>query len=366
LSALLSAQGGFSFEFDMPIQECTEAPEGVQRKQFGFVTKMAPAQPSDLDLIKQHTQPGAEIAAEDVLIVQAKLAHDQYDRSHERFPVSYLQRFAETLPGKALLEGHDYNKRPQGRWFDAEVRADGDGHALFAKFYVKSTSELADEIRLGIAKDVSIGFIPDKRLCDVCEKDFDRDCQHFAGQEYDGKLATVTYGGDEKKAEAVEGSIVWLGCQPGAQVLGQSSPLYQRKMALAAAAQSEGVSMTELEEARAEIDRLKAELAAGAGYKTAAEKYEASLREEILRLTKAKELATTRDTKAAEQAVEFTTLMLRGASVEHLETMKSTLQEQTKTLLAPNGKAEGAEHVPSGDGSVRQKRQAWEPRVREF
>jgi hypothetical protein len=137
------------------------APEGVHRKSLGSLTKMAPAQPSDLDLIKQHTQPGAEIAAEDVLIVQARLAHDQYDRDHERFPVSYLQRFAETIPGRALLEGHDYTKAPKGRWFDAEVRADGSGHALFAKFYVKATSELASDIRLGIAKDVSIGFIPD-------------------------------------------------------------------------------------------------------------------------------------------------------------------------------------------------------------
>lgn len=343
-------------------------PSGVVRKQLGSLTKMAAAQPSDLDLIKQHTQPGAEMAAEDVLIVQAMLAHDQYDRSHERFPVSYLQRFAETLPGKALLEGHDYNKRPQGRWFDAEVRdfvgardPANPGHGLYAKFYVNAKSDLASDIRLGIAKDVSIGFIPDKRFCDHCGKDYERECVHMAGQEYDGKLATVTYGGDEKKAEAVEGSIVWLGCQPGAQVLGQSSSLYQRKMALAEAAR-EGDNTVDLVAAKAEIERLKPLAEKGEQWKATAEKYEAYLRAEILRKTKAKEMASTRSEAAATKAAEFVGKLLLGSSVEHLESLNADLDEQLKAVLATGARAEGAGHVPGADDNQREKRQPWEPR----
>jgi len=332
----------------------------VIRKQHGSLTKMAPAQASDLELIKQHIQPGAEFQAEDVLIGSAKLAHDQYDRSSERFTEAYLQRFAETLPGKALLEGHNYEKSPSGRWFDANVQQDAAGKYLAAKFYVKAKSDIAEDIRLGIAKDVSIGFKPDQLICDMCSAPVwgaKSDCQHFPGQDYDGKTATATYGGDVKRVEALEGSLVWLGCQPGAQVMGQSSPLYQRKMALAAAAQ-EGDSM-ELKEALAEIDRLKAELAASGKYQKTAERYEAFLRGEIARKTKVKELASTRDEKAAERSAAFVQKMSASATVEQLEEMSADLDETLKTVVASKGDWTLPDRK---DADEPVKRQPWEPR----
>ncbi len=313
---------------------------GLIRKQHGALVKMATPQESDLGLIQGLAERGATITAEDVLIGSAKLAHDQYDRSSERFTPEYLQRFAETLPGKALLEGHDYSKSPQGRWYDANVQQDANGTALVAKFYVKAKSAIAEDIRLGIAKDVSIGFKPDKLICDMCNEPVwgaKSDCSHFPGQEYDGKLATATYGGDIRKVEALEGSLVWLGCQPGAQVMGQSSPLYERKMALAQAA-AQGDDM-ELKEALAEIERLKAELTAAGKFQKTAEQYEAHLRSEIARKTKVKELAQTRDEKAAERASAFVQKMSASASVEQLEEMSADLDEQLKTVVATKATA---------------------------
>jgi hypothetical protein len=91
--------------------------------------------------------------------------------------------------------------------------------------------------------------------------------------------------------------------------MGQSSPLYQRKVALAAAAQ--GDDSMELKEALAEIDRLKAELAAGERQQKAAERYDAFLRGEIKRKTLTKEMAVTRDVKAAERSAAFVAKMSR-------------------------------------------------------
>ncbi len=122
----------------------------------------------------------------------------------------------------------------------------------------------------------------------------------------------------------------------------------------------------ELKEALAEIERLKPLAEAGAKYQKAAEKYEGFLREEILRKTKAKELASSRDAKAADSAAAFIGKILVGASVEHLETMNGDLDEHLKSVLAPSAKAEGAAHVPGTDDNERvaSKRQAWEPRQR--
>lgn len=161
------------------------------------------------------------VSAEDVYIGRAVLANDRYDRSHERFTPEILGRFAETIVGKSVLPGHDRKAVPLGRWFGAAVRANADGsHDLVADFYLRAKSEIADLVRTGIAKDVSIGFAADQRTCDLCAADYDRCKKHQAGKTYEGKLATVTYGGTVSQYEAREGSFVWLGCQYGAQTAG--------------------------------------------------------------------------------------------------------------------------------------------------
>jgi hypothetical protein len=328
--------------------------EPLHKMLAGGLKKVAAAQEHDLQAIQALALPGATVNAEDVLIGSAKVAHDQHDRSNERFPKSYLDRFAETLPGKSLLTGHDYSKAPAGRWFDAEVRPDPEtgGSSLYGKFYVDAKSEMARQIQLGIAKDVSIGFRPDTLHCDGCNKEvseFRRDdaCQH----------QKATYGGDVQKVEAMEGSLVWLGCQPGAQVMGQSSPLYQRKMALAQAAQEDDM---ELKEALQEIERLKPLAEQAENYTQAAGKYEAFLRAEIRRKTEVKELTASRDADAAKKAVAFVGKMSAYATIEQLEEMNADLDEQLKTVLATKGSATPLDSA----GGTMTKRQPWEPRTR--
>lgn len=236
------------------------------------------------------------VTADDVFIGRMKLANTRVDRSHEKFPVEYLQRFAETLPGKAVLIGHDKSQAPRGRFYAAEVAKAEDGeHELYASYYVDAADPLSRQIKSGIAKDVSIGFYASKRFCGICGGEYDpmagvtshaadageekrpkkpsasdtQSCSHRAGRTYGSKLCTVTYGGDVKQVEAIEGSWVWLGCQVGAQSvsMGAKAALPGAGLVVepneeepAEPAEPKGQAMEELEKALAELAEAKAQI----------------------------------------------------------------------------------------------------------
>lgn len=198
---------------------------------------------------------GADASIDDIHVRRMLLCHDQYDRAYERFPKAYLSQFAKTLPGKSVMPGHDYGELPLGRFFNAGVtkrqeaafpvpsKSDGapgfkdeerEVNWLKAAWYFAAhdqTDALRQNIDLGVYKDVSIGFRFDDLICDVCQTSyFDyENCPHIIGRSVeDGNIVTGTYGGDASKAEALEGSIVFLGCQPQARlvraVLGNIDP----------------------------------------------------------------------------------------------------------------------------------------------
>ncbi|MGV3724750.1 MAG: hypothetical protein ACO1SX_27955 [Actinomycetota bacterium] len=205
---------------------------------------------SDLQLINS-AYAQAPVTGEDIHVRQARVAHNQHDRTLERFPKAMLERFAETLPGKSLLPGHDTSAMPLGRWFRADTRtrtedfpvvAQGKAKAaeivpgfvaqktrvtwLEAAFYwVKDpgTELFRKNIDTGVYQDVSIGFSYDDVDCDVCKKSYWRSpCPHYAGQKLDdGTVVTLTYSGDPKLYEARETSIVYLGAQQQAELTKQ-------------------------------------------------------------------------------------------------------------------------------------------------
>lgn len=197
--------------------------------------------PTSADIARINQLALEPVSEEQIFVGTMALCNDQYDRSNERFPDAYLKRFAETIVGKAVMPGHDYRQLPLGRFFDAEVTKRAGRTDLVASYYLLADDPLVGKIKSGIAKDVSIGFEPDKRLCDICGKDYDGwwmtddededPCRHIAGREYDGKTCTLTYGGDTKNVEAVEGSFVWMGCQPGAEAIAKDERLGSRQKA---------------------------------------------------------------------------------------------------------------------------------------
>lgn len=168
------------------------------------------------------------LSPEQVFAGRMKLANDQYDRQDERFPIAYLEQFAKTLPGKSVMRGHNYALDPDGVFYSATVEKDDTGYVLVADYYLLADNPLVPKIQAGISRFVSIGFTYDKRFCDIDGQDYDAwyvrsagedYCHHYRGQEYDGRVCTLTYGGDASKAEALEGSFVWLGAQRGAETM---------------------------------------------------------------------------------------------------------------------------------------------------
>ncbi len=161
-----------------------------------------------------------DLRPEDLYVRWAVVCNDQLDRDHERFSPDVLQGFARTLPGKALLVGHQHQSAPEGRFFEAWLEQAGDATNLLAGFYIVKTQQnehLRRQIDGGVYKYVSVGFTCEDLLCDLCGKSIrGPECPHIPGRSYDGKTCTATWHGS---AEAAEGSIVYLGSQRGAEIV---------------------------------------------------------------------------------------------------------------------------------------------------
>ena len=169
-----------------------------------------------------------EMTAGEVYVRTMYLAHNGIDRDKEVMDDALLRDFARTLPGKGLFIKHpmswDGDSGPgEGRFFAADVKEMGFDEArqklrepnlqwpvgnekallLEASFYAARTDDnksLLTKIDAGIAGDVSIGFSA-------------------------SDSTPITDGSDNRIAmrlhapgEAFEGSLVWLGAQPGARI----------------------------------------------------------------------------------------------------------------------------------------------------
>jgi HK97 family phage major capsid protein len=188
----------------------------------------------ELELINRFAR--RSLSTDEVHVGECDLCNDRVDRAFERFTPEVLQDFAHSLPGKSLLAGHDHGSLPLGLWFDAHLRCDERGVThLRPSFYMVKTRENEHHIAQldgGVYRYASVGFRAQDLVCDICGKSwFGWECQHYPGQTYqvDGKRVTATAHytrSDERPAEAVEGSIVYLGCQYDAELkaaMGQKS-----------------------------------------------------------------------------------------------------------------------------------------------
>jgi hypothetical protein len=100
----------------------------------------------------------------------------------------------------------------------------GTTHWLIARYYMlrsEATAELRRQIDAGVYSYVSIGFRGGAPRCDLCSAPFAGDCPHWPGRVYatpaGDRVCTLTWEDPDGSAEAVEGSLVWLGAQIGAQ-----------------------------------------------------------------------------------------------------------------------------------------------------
>ncbi|HUT74991.1 MAG TPA: hypothetical protein VM221_09205 [Armatimonadota bacterium] len=181
---------------------------------------------AELELVNRFARRA--LAADEVYVGECDLCNDRVDRAFERFTVAVLADFADSLPGKSLLAGHDHGSLPLGLWFDARLRGDERGvtHLRPSYYIVKTRDNEHHRAQLdgGVYRYASIGFRAQDLVCDICGKSwFGWECEHYPGQAYDvggGRVvATARYTRSEAQpAEAVEGSIVYLGCQYDAEL----------------------------------------------------------------------------------------------------------------------------------------------------
>lgn len=345
-----------------------------------FDTVHMPVKTEDHDLAAIRKYALREMTADEVWTGSMRLAHDRYDRAHERFPKAYLERFAETLPGKSVLGGHAYDTLPLGRLYSAAVVPDSEGHHLKVGYYLLKDSPLIPQIELGILRDVSIGFNAGKRVCDLCQKTWDFSHEHYPGQEYDGKRCTLTYDeADAGQAEGMEASFVWAGCQPGAEAVAMAAKggpgvwdveqvqnwmrLWQMGVLPDAARGANGM---ELQQAMAEIERLKAlplaetereqltkqiaELKAKEPLADDGAAYRQFLKAEMKRMANA--LDERRQSKAKGEFVDALLSQMENASAETLTKFLAPIKEEFDAAFA-QGSAHG--NGPGDDQAEKKK-----------
>lgn len=194
-------------------------------KTFKFKALGAGKDVSASQLAKINKLALVELKAEEVYVRRYLMAHNAIDRDTERFSEELLDDFAKTLTGKGFfVKGHPSSWSGdggpgEGRYFDSstqemtpkefkaltEEKANlpkgiksvkvlwGDAYLL----RLDSNADTLKKIDAGIYPFTSIGF----------------------GAKYKSvrdKNDTFLYGEYEAGGEALEGSIVWLGAQPGA------------------------------------------------------------------------------------------------------------------------------------------------------
>lgn len=201
-----------------------------QRHKSLHLSIKAAGDPSAEQLVRIGTYTLADIPPEHLYVRTFALAHNGIDRDDEAFDGAALADFARTLPGKGLFikhpSGWDGDSGPgKGRWFEAELQHMSLDEArtllrtpdlqwppgvttatvLMAGAYLVRTAGNADlltEIDAGIVSDVSIGFTAKRGGYFTDEQ----------GREMQARSLT-------SPAEALEGSLVWLGAQPGARAI---------------------------------------------------------------------------------------------------------------------------------------------------
>lgn len=180
------------------------------QKQFDSASSIKAAGVSDTDWekIKGFMPDPKAFAKEDIESFTVDLANDQIDRDNERFSDDVLKSFNKTLPGKGFLIGHSWGPPGKGLFYDSGLKTVDGIKWVRGKFYVlkQYSQSLIDHVNAGIWKWVSIGFTAPKLQRIVPEED-----ENKAFYEYQNK--------GNQEAEALEGSLVWLGAQYDAQII---------------------------------------------------------------------------------------------------------------------------------------------------
>lgn len=163
---------------------------------------------SDWSAIQAFMNAPEEFNKEDIQVFEMNLANNQVDRDRERFSEDVLKSFKKTLPGKSFLIAHKWGPPGEGLFYKASLKEEDGVLWLKAKFYVlvEHSGKLIQMIKAGIWKFVSIGYSA-PTLVRIPKADDAAQAQYW---EYRNS--------NDNEAEALEGSLVWLGAQYEAEI----------------------------------------------------------------------------------------------------------------------------------------------------
>ncbi len=160
------------------------------------------------------------LSADDVYVRKFLMAHNGIDRDTERFPESLLDDFVRTLPGKSFLEVHDRTKLPLGRYFDSfsEEMTKDNFKALTGEDIILPEGMETAKVVYGLVYLVKADF-NDKLISNLEAGVYSHASIGFGAsglQPIKGDYDQTLYHEYVPPGEAREGSIVYLGAQPGA------------------------------------------------------------------------------------------------------------------------------------------------------
>ncbi|MFH1567741.1 MAG: hypothetical protein ABIL09_07045, partial [Gemmatimonadota bacterium] len=230
-----------------------EALEADEVERFGIETARAdliPLENTDEELqhalgVINRRLARKPLSAEDIFIFRAQMSNQEVDSYFTRMAESSLRNYErEARDGVPLMNSHRTGgffagaaQLPLGRSYDAELAGDDGALRLYVDHYMlrglkindAETDHLIRGIDGGTIRDVSIGFGFDHKSwyrCSICGGDMLRSekCQHLPGREYDGVLATAWV----ELAHLWEGSIVWAGATPNAEIVRKAQMALQR------------------------------------------------------------------------------------------------------------------------------------------
>jgi len=201
------------------------------------VTQKAVSVTDDLwSKMTPHMVSPEEFKKEDFVVFESQLANSAPDRDTERFTANFLKSLMDTIIGKSKLTGHQHGTIGEGVFFDSRIEKytaeefletlgvmpdksflsklkmieekEGAIRWGVAKYYMDKTinAEKIRKIQSGAAAPMSIGFSAPQSPYRV---DDPKDKEKTLYWEWDNS--------PEFKAEALEGSDVYLGAQYGAR-----------------------------------------------------------------------------------------------------------------------------------------------------
>jgi hypothetical protein len=177
-----------------------------------------------------------ELSADEVDMGGADVCNNVIDSYDSRFSEKSLRQIAKLMPGSGMTVGHDMSGWSYATCFDASVHQPPEGARgipianerglrelrdmnlatwVRSKFYWPTAAswakDLSTRIAYQITREVSAHWAFDLAVCGVCEQDL-RACEHFPGDEYEGKKAWYQM---EDVTDYVETGFVVKGGQYG-------------------------------------------------------------------------------------------------------------------------------------------------------